>query len=71
MQAIEEYGEDTFTAMIGAEAIHEILASLDLEQIAVQLRTDLAETNSELKSKKITKRLKVVEAFIESGNRPE
>ncbi|MCP4073280.1 MAG: DNA-directed RNA polymerase subunit beta' [Hyphomicrobiales bacterium] len=71
MQAIEEFGEDTFTAMIGAEAIHEILASLDLEQIAVQLRTDLAETNSELKSKKITKRLKVVEAFIESGNRPE
>jgi DNA-directed RNA polymerase subunit beta' len=71
MLAVEEYGEDTFTAMIGAEAIHEILSSLDLEQIAVQLRTDLAETSSELKSKKITKRLKVVEAFIESGNRPE
>ena len=71
MQAVDEYGEDTFTAMIGAEAIHEILASLDLEQIAVQLRTDLAETSSELKSKKITKRLKVVEAFIDSGNRPE
>ncbi len=71
MVAVDEFGEDTFTAMIGAEAIHEILASLDLEQIAVQLRTDLAETSSELKSKKITKRLKVVEAFIESGNRPE
>jgi len=71
MLAVEEYGEDTFTAMIGAEAIHEILSSLDLEQIAVQLRTDLAETSSELKPKKITKRLKVVEAFIESGNRPE
>ena len=71
MQAVEEFGEDTFTAMIGAEAIQEILAGLDLEQIAVQLRTDLAETSSELKSKKITKRLKVVEAFLESGNRPE
>ena len=71
MNAIDEYGEDSFTAMIGAEAIHDILASMDLEKIAGDLRTELAETTSELKSKKITKRLKVVEAFIESGNRPE
>ncbi|MBL1405223.1 MAG: DNA-directed RNA polymerase subunit beta' [Hyphomicrobiales bacterium] len=71
MNAVEEYGEDSFTAMIGAEAIHEILASMDLEKVAGQLRVDLAETASELKMKKFTKRLKVVEAFLESGNRPE
>ncbi|MCC0021479.1 MAG: DNA-directed RNA polymerase subunit beta' [Nitratireductor sp.] len=71
MLAVDEYGEDSFTAMIGAEAIHEILASMDLEKIAGDLRTELAETTSDLKQKKLTKRLKVVEAFIESGNRPE
>jgi len=71
MVAVEEYGEDSFTAMIGAEAIREILAGMDLEKVAGNLRTDLAETGSELKIKKFTKRLKVVEAFIESGNRPE
>ncbi len=69
--ALDEFGEDSFTAMIGAEAIHDILASIDLEKSAGDLRTELAETSSELKTKKITKRLKVVEAFIESGNRPE
>ncbi len=71
MNAIDEYGEDTFTAMIGAEAIHEILASMDLEKIAGDLRVEMAETSSDLKQKKLAKRLKVVEAFIESGNRPE
>ncbi len=71
MDAIDEYGEDTFTAMIGAEAIHEILASMDLEKVAGEVRTELAETSSELKTVKLQKRLKVVEAFIESGNRPE
>ncbi len=71
MMAIDEHGQDSFTAMIGAEAIHEILAGMDLEKIAADLRIELAGTSSELKSKKITKRLKVVEAFIESGNRPE
>ncbi len=71
MIAIDEYGEDSFTAMIGAEAIRDILAAMDLEKTAGDLRTELAETGSELKQKKITKRLKVVEAFIDSGNRPE
>ena len=71
MLAIDEYGEDSFTAMIGAEAIHEILASMDLEKIAADLRVEIADTNSELKYKKLTKRLKIVESFIESGNRPE
>ncbi|MEL6202839.1 MAG: DNA-directed RNA polymerase subunit beta' [Pseudomonadota bacterium] len=71
MQAAEEYGEDQFTAMIGAEAIHDILASLDLPKIAVDLREELDATSSELKTKKLMKRLKVVENFIDSGNRPE
>ncbi|MFP1634158.1 DNA-directed RNA polymerase subunit beta' [Zhengella sp. ZM62] len=71
MLAVDEFGEDSFTAMIGAEAIHELLASLELPRIAVQLRDELAETTSELKQKKLLKRLKVVENFMESGNKPE
>ena len=71
MLAVDEYGEDSFTAMIGAEAIDEILSSMDLDAIAVQLRDEIAATNSELKTKKLMKRLKIVENFIESGNRPE
>ncbi|PLX32847.1 MAG: DNA-directed RNA polymerase subunit beta', partial [Hyphomicrobiales bacterium] len=71
MQAQDEYGADSFTAGIGAEAIRELLQGLDLEAIRAQVRTDIAETKSELKLKKFAKRLKVVEAFLESGNRPE
>src|SRR6187399_1607651 len=71
MIAVDEYGEDSFTAMIGAEAIHDLLAGMDLEKIAGDLRTELASTTSELKQKKYLKRLKVVENFMESGNRPE
>src|SRR6187399_145281 len=71
MIAVDEYGEDSFTAMIGAEAIHDLLAGMDLEKIAGDLRTELASTTSELKQKKLLKRLKVVENFLESGNRPE
>ena len=71
MLAVDEFGQDSFTAMIGAEAIHDILAAMDLEKVAAQLRVDLAETGSELKTKKLLKRLKVVESFIDSGNRPE
>ncbi|WP_306120765.1 MULTISPECIES: DNA-directed RNA polymerase subunit beta' [unclassified Roseitalea] len=71
MMAAEEYGEDQFTAMIGAEAIQEMLASMDLPKIAADLRDELAQTTSELKTKKLMKRLKVVENFVDSGNRPE
>ncbi len=70
-QAIEEFGEDGFTAGIGAEAIREILQSMDLVQISEDLRKEIAEATTELKPKKLGKRLKVIEAFIESGNRPE
>ena len=70
-KAIDEYGADSFSAGIGAEAIRGILSGLDLEDERVSLRTDIAETNSEAKRKKFVKRLKLVEAFINSGNRPE
>ena len=62
---------DAFTANIGAEAIREMLAAIDLETTAEQLRADLKEATGELKPKKIIKRLKIVELFLESGNRPE
>ena len=62
---------DAFTANIGAEAIREMLAAIDLEAEAENLRADLKEATGELKPKKIIKRLKVVESFLESGNRPE
>ena len=71
MDAQDAYGMDAFTANIGAEAIREMLANIDLESEAEQLRADLAEATGELKPKKIIKRLKVVESFLESGNRPE
>ncbi len=71
MDAQDAYGADAFTANIGAEAIREMLAQIDLESEAENLRADLAEATGELKPKKIIKRLKVVENFLESGNRPE
>jgi len=71
LQAQEEYGDDAFTALIGAEAIRELLMQLDLEKEAEQLRKEIAESTSELKPKKLAKRLKLVEAFVRSGNRPE
>jgi len=71
LDAQDEYGEDAFSAGIGAEAIRVLLENLDLEQERADLMEDLATTKSELKPKKIIKRLKVVESFIDSGNRPE
>jgi len=70
-QAVEQWGQDAFTAGIGAEAIREIMMSMDLNEIAAKLRQEIAEATTELKPKKLAKRLKVIEAFIESGNRPE
>ncbi|MCB1532343.1 MAG: DNA-directed RNA polymerase subunit beta' [Alphaproteobacteria bacterium] len=69
--AQDEYGEENFRAGIGAEAMKEILASLDLEELKVQVEEDLRETGSEAKRKKLVKRLKLLEAFLESGTRPE
>ncbi|KQT32141.1 DNA-directed RNA polymerase subunit beta' [Sphingomonas sp. Leaf412] len=71
LEAQDEHGEDAFSAGIGAEAVRIMLESLDLEGEKVALLEELATTKSELKPKKIIKRLKVVESFLESGNRPE
>ena len=71
LKAQEDFGEDSFTAAIGAEAIRELLKGLDLEKLAADLRVEIAKSTSELKPKKLAKRLKVVEAFIQSGNKPE
>ena len=71
MDAQDDHGEDAFTAMIGAEAIQEILRNLDLDTEADQLRKDVKEATSELKLKKAAKRLKIVEAFLASGAKPE
>ena len=71
LEAQDEYGEDAFSAGIGAEAVRRMLEELDLEGERKDLLDELAVTKSELKPKKIIKRLKVVESFIDSGNRPE
>lgn len=70
LDAFEEYG-DEFDAKMGAEAIHDLLANLDLEAEAARIREEIPSTNSETKIKKYAKRLKLLEAFLESGNKPE
>ncbi|MBV1690072.1 DNA-directed RNA polymerase subunit beta' [Novosphingobium sp. G106] len=71
LDAQDEYGEDSFSADIGAAAVKNMLMNLDLVQEREDLLQELATTKSELKPKKIIKRLKVVESFIDSGNKPE
>ncbi|MGC1743880.1 MAG: DNA-directed RNA polymerase subunit beta', partial [Pseudolabrys sp.] len=71
LKAQEEFGTDSFTATIGAEAIREMLKGIDLEKMQGELRAELAESDSDIKKKKIAKRLKLIEAFIASGNKPE
>ena len=70
LDAIEEYG-DEFDARMGAEAVLELLKAINLEEEASQLREDLQETRSETKFKRLSNRLKLVESFIASGNKPE
>ncbi len=70
-KAQDEYGNDSFTAMIGAEAIRILLQAIDLTKLREDLRVEIAGCNGGEKPKKLVKRLKVVEAFIDSGNRPE
>ncbi|NGE23184.1 DNA-directed RNA polymerase subunit beta', partial [Klebsiella pneumoniae] len=70
LDALEEFG-DEFDAKMGAEAIQALLKAMDLEQEVENLREELNETNSETKRKKLTKRIKLLEAFIQSGNKPE
>nr|WP_152797151.1 MULTISPECIES: DNA-directed RNA polymerase subunit beta' [unclassified Salinivibrio] len=70
LDALEEWG-DEFDARMGAEAVKALLANMDLSVETEQMREQLEETNSETKRKKITKRLKLVESFLQSGNNPE
>ena len=71
LKAQEEFGADSFTAMIGAEAIREMLKALDLDKMQADLRAEIAGSDSDAKKKKLAKRLKIVEAFQQSGNKPE
>ena len=71
MRFQEEFGDDSFTAEIGAEAVQGLLKAIDLPKEAEKLREDLLTTTSEMKLKKTSKRLKLIESFIESGNKPE
>ena len=70
MTARSEHGED-FDAAMGAEAVYDLLRTIDLQSEMVQLKEEIASTGSETKLKRLTKRIKLVEAFLESGNRPE
>src|SRR5213075_1046770 len=71
LKAQDQYGADSFTAMIGAEAIREMLKALDLDKMATDLRKEIGGSDFDAKKKKLAKRLKIVEAFQQSGNRPE
>ncbi len=70
LEALEQHG-DEFDARMGAEAILELLKSIDLASESAKVRSDMEDTNSETKIKRLSKRLKLLESFIESGNRPE
>ena len=69
-QCREEYGE-RFQAGMGAEAVREMLRAVDLETLSAEVRLEMAKTNSDAKRKKLGKRLKIIDAFRESGQRPE
>ncbi|BBI58995.1 DNA-directed RNA polymerase subunit beta' [Vreelandella sulfidaeris] len=68
-EALEEFGDD-FDARMGAEAVQELLKDIDLEEEINTLREEIPQTNSETKIKKLSKRLKLLEAFYHSGNAP-
>ena len=70
MQMRQEHGDD-FDAAMGAEAVYDLLRTIDLQAEVVKLKEEIASTGSETKLKRLTKRIKLVEAFLESGNRPE
>jgi DNA-directed RNA polymerase subunit beta' len=71
IQVIDRYGEDAVTVGMGAEIIRKLLEEVNLEELRAELREESVTTRSQTKKKKITKRLKIVEAFLESNNRPE
>ncbi len=70
LDALEQYG-DEFDARMGAEAVREMLMTIELQREVLQVREDIDATRSETKIKRLSKRLKLLESFIESGNKPE
>ena len=70
LEALEQYG-DEFDARMGAEAVREMLMTIDLQREILQVREDMGATRSETKLKRLSKRLKLIESFVESGNKPE
>src|SRR5579883_977478 len=70
LEAIEEHG-DEFDAKMGAEAVYELLRTIDLQAELIKVREEMGSTSSETKLKRLSKRLKLIESFIESGNKPE
>ena len=70
-KALEKYGRDSFVAGMGAEAVKEVLKKLDLQKLSTSLRAEMKKTASEVKKKKIVKRLKIVDGYRQAGNRPE
>ena len=70
LDALDEYG-DEFESQMGAEAIKKMLQSINLGEESVRLREEMEVTNSETKQKKLSKRLKIIDAFLKSGNKPE
>ena len=70
LDALEEHG-DEFEAKMGAEAVFELLKDIDINQQYAEMKEELPTVTSETKRKKLTKRLKLMEAFVHSGNRPE
>ena len=69
--ALDEFDVDGFQVSIGAEAIKKILIDMNLEEEVVKIREELIKTGSEIKRKKLVKRLKLVESFLQSGAKPE
>ncbi|MDC1067404.1 DNA-directed RNA polymerase subunit beta', partial [Alphaproteobacteria bacterium] len=69
--ALDEFGDESFEVSIGAEAIKKILTDMDLNEEIIKIREELIKTGSEIKRKKLVKRLKLVESFIDSGSKPE
>jgi DNA-directed RNA polymerase subunit beta' len=70
LDALEQYG-DEFDARMGAEAVREMLMTIDLQREILKVRDDMGATRSETKIKRLSKRLKLIESFVESGNKPE
>jgi DNA-directed RNA polymerase subunit beta' len=70
LDALEQYG-DEFDARMGAEAVRDMLRTIDLQREVLSVREDIDATRSETKIKRLSKRLKLLESFIESGNKPE